>query len=241
MKKITILLLSLLLIASCGTADNNKQDTVWDKTNSEKQVSVKDTNESEEDKLEKELMSDEDFKMHFVSIDDDQEVEAIMQKNGENMSVEIVKMTGGQEEMPMDMSMKQMLLKDNFFYTNMKVWEKDFWLKWEYNPEKEEQAGFIDIKKLLKKIKQENVPKEVKEIDGDTYDCYSWEFLEDTTMCFAGKNLKYIMENEGGHTMKIIEFSDTVDTKAFETPADDEIITQQDFMKMVMESVQWEQ
>ncbi len=235
MKKIVILIFSLLVITSCWTIDNNKQDNAW--TGTEKESRVEDKKASD-DKLEKELMSDEDFKMHFSSKDEWQEIEAIMQKKGKNMSMEILKMTGI-EDVPENFKMKKMILKDGSFYTNMKIWEKDIWLKSAYDQEKQEESWFVDVKKLLKKLKKENAKKESKEIDGKNYDCYSSEFLEDSTMCFEWKELKYMIDKDW-YKMKIIELTDKLDNKAFETPSDDKITSQQDFMKVMMETMWWE-
>lgn len=232
MKKIAILLTSLLIITSCWTTNDNssKKDTE-NKTSVEKNSN---NSEKKSDDLEKEFMNNEDFKMHMSSIDNWDEIEAIMQKNGKNMSIEFVKMTT-KEDMPVDMKMKKMLVKDNFFYTNMEIWGKDIWLKWKYDQEAQEEFGFIDVKKFLKKIKEENSKKEAKDIDGTQYDCYSGKFLDWTEMCFTWEDLKYVIDDWS--KMKIIEYTNKIDTAVFKVPSDDKITSQKEFMKMMMWSI----
>lgn len=228
MKKITILLLALFLVASCGTANNNQQEA-RNNTNPQNQQSAEDNNWG----LDDEFLSNEDFKMHFSTKDEWQELEAIMQKKWKDMSIQILKMDATM--MPQNIKMKAMIVKDDFFYTNMQIWDKNVWMKWPYDDEKREEAGFLDVKKLLKKIKQEGIKKETRDIDGKNYDCYDGKFLEATTLCFEWKNLKYILDDENQSSMKIIEFTDKIDSNAFKIPSDDEVMDQKDLAKMMMD------
>ncbi len=248
-KKLSILALMIMVwltvvIAGCNKNDNTTPNDGDSNTNISQQnpttpawedAKENDTTNTDEDLIDEDILTEENYKMHsrISTPESENDIEIILQKKWENISISYVKFPM-QEALPWVKIKKMIRIKDQWSFVQYIMDDKPVWTE-VTAPEMAQQnlENGINPKKLLEKFKEENVEKVEKEIEGTNYDCYT---QDEESICFQEDTLRFIL-SPNNTTTEIIEYTDTVDSDAFDLPSKEEIMSQAEMTTLMMKKM----